>query len=69
MAKPRLASFYRQLIRSITDQFVLLAPTSYFCRLLRTFGDHFVLLPTNLRTFADGTSYLWRPIFVLSPTE
>src|SRR5271166_7061383 len=49
MAKPRITSFYRQLIRSIADPFVLSAPTSYFWRPFRSFGDHFVLLATNPR--------------------
>jgi len=61
MAKPRLASFYRQLIRSIADRFGLSPTLSYDHRPFRTIGAHFVLLPT--------TSFLWRPNFVLSPTS
>jgi len=64
-------SHYQQPLRTFADHFVLSTTycqnrrgDSVFHRLLRTFGDHFVPLPTNLRTFADFTSYVCRPNFV-----
>ena len=68
MAKPRLTSFYRQLIRSIADRFGLSPTPSFDHRPFRTIGAYFVLLPTELRTFADFTSFFCRPYFVLLPT-
>ena len=53
MAKPRLASFYRQLICSIADRFgpspTLCSITArlYYRHLLRSFADHFVPLATG----------------------
>ena len=63
MAKPRLTSFYRQLIRSIADRFGLSPTLSFDHRPFRTIAlsrTYFVLLPTELRTFADFTSYFCR---------
>jgi hypothetical protein len=75
MAKPKLASFYRQLIRSIADHFGLSPTLSYDHRPFRTIGAHFVLLPTTsflwrpFRSFGDRTSFFRRLHFVLSPTK
>jgi hypothetical protein len=74
MAKPRLTSFYRQLIRSIADRFGLSPTLSFDHRPFRTIGTYFVLLPTTsflcrpFRSFADLTSYFRRLHFVLLPT-